>query len=344
MIEIDGAIGEGGGQVLRSALSLSLLSGQSFSMTRIRARRRKPGLRPQHLAAVRAAATISNASVDGDRTGSSQLHFVPGSVNSGDYRFDIGTAGATALVLQTILLPLAMANGDSRLTLTGGTHVPWSPCFHYLDWQWRPFMARLGVPFELTLNIAGFYPRGGGELQAAIPGGAHPCGIDLESRGRLSQIPGLSAVANLPDDIAERQRRQAMKRLSILVPKMAVDIQTVSLPAASKGTLLLLLAEFEHSTACFFGLGALHKRAEQVADDAVEELAAFLDTDGAVDPWLADQLLLPLAVAEEASVFRTSSVTRHLLTNAEVIGRFLPDRISVTGAIGSVGTVVLRSG
>lgn len=342
MIEIDGAIGEGGGQVLRSALSLSLLTGQAFDINRIRARRDKPGLRPQHLAAVQAAAKISDASIAGDRIGSSRLHFVPGAVRSGDYHFDIGTAGATTLVLQTVLLPLAMASGLSRLTLSGGTHVPWSPCFHYLDWQWRPFMARLGVPFELTLAMAGFYPRGGGELQAVIPGGAQPCGIELAARGRLQRIQGLSAVANLPEDIAERQRRQALKRLSILPPETAVDIQIASLPATSKGTLLLLRAEFELSQACFFGLGELHKRAEQVADEAADELASFLRTDGAVDPWLADQLLLPLAMAKEDSVLRTSRVSRHLLTNAEVLRQFLPVRISVEGESGKAGTVLLQ--
>ena len=159
-LQIDGAMGEGGGQVLRSALTLSLLTGQSFRLVRIRAKRDQPGLRPQHLAAVQAAARLAGAEVRGDRTGSEEIEFAPGPVRSGDYFFDIGTAGATSLVLQTLLLPLALAPAKSSVAIRGGTHVPWSPCFHYLDRQWRPFLNHVGIPFDLTMTMAGFYPRG----------------------------------------------------------------------------------------------------------------------------------------------------------------------------------------
>ena len=174
MIVIDGSIGEGGGQILRSALSLSLLTGQAFDIKNVRARRSNPGLRPQHLSAVQAATQISRASVDGDRKGSSRITFNPGPVQAGEYHFDIGTAGATSLVLQTLLLPLALVQGTSRLTITGGTHVPWSPCFHYLDWHWVRILSRIGIDFDLSLIKAGFFPRGGGEVHATIPGGASP--------------------------------------------------------------------------------------------------------------------------------------------------------------------------
>ena len=152
-------MGEGGGQILRNALSLSLLTGKAFTITNIRAARSTPGLRPQHLAAVSAAAGLSRAKVDGDRIGSLRLTFEPGPVEPGRYHFDIGTAGATTLVLQTVLLPLAMAMSPSHLTITGGTHVPWGPCFHYLDWHWRIILARMGIEFDLSLARAGFYPQ-----------------------------------------------------------------------------------------------------------------------------------------------------------------------------------------
>ena len=343
MIVIDGSTGEGGGQILRSALSLSLLTGQPFNLTNVRAGRPKPGLRPQHLSAVQAAAQISRASVDGDRKGSSQITFIPGPVQPGDYHFDIGTAGATSLVLQTLLLPLALVQDPSHLTITGGTHVPWSPCFHYLDWHWARFLSRMGIHFNLSLINAGFYPRGGGELRAVIPGSAELKGVDLSHRGPLQRVYGLSAVANLPLDIAERQRRQSRKRLMNLITTVDVDVQIESLPAQSKGTMLLLLAEFEHTHACFFALGAPGKPAERVADEAVEDLAKFLKTDGAVDHWLADQLLLPLAISNQPCVLRTSEVTQHLLTNLEVIRHFLAVDTVVDGPLGTPAFIRLHT-
>ena len=342
-IEVDGAMGEGGGQVLRSALSLSLLTGQSFRLSRIRANRDRPGLLPQHLAAVQAAARVAGTEVRGDRVGSEEIEFAPGPVRPGDYIFDIGTAGAISLVQQTLLLPLALAPGTSSVTIRGGTHVPWSPCFHYLDWQWRPLLARIGVPFDLTMTMAGFYPQGGGELQAQIPGGIRPTPLRLTERGPLRSIRGLSAVANLPREIAERQRSQALRRLRNLLLDQEPEVVVEELPAASQGTVLLLLAECESGRACCFALGARGKRAERVAAEAVDALAAVLRSDGAVDPWLADQLLLPLALADGPSELRTSEVTAHLLTNAEVIRLFLPVEIGVDGALGGPGTVQLHA-
>jgi RNA 3'-terminal phosphate cyclase (ATP) len=337
MIEIDGMTGEGGGQVLRSSLSLSLLTGQPVHLTRIRAGRDRPGLGYQHRMAVQAAGRISAAGIEGDRIGSQELYFSPAAVIPGSYHFDIGTAGATSLVLQTVLLPLALAAGGSRLSVTGGTHVPWSPCFHYLDWHWRPLLARLGVRFELEMALAGFYPQGGGEVHAVLPGGARLRGIALGTRGRLLRVHGLSAFANLAPEIGERQRSRVLRQLREL--DCDIDIALASLPARSRGTVLILLAVFEHGQACFFSLGARGKRAERVADEAAADLRQFLATDGAVDRWLADQLLLPLACAGQSSVVRTSAVTTHLLTNAAVIRQFLPVAISVSGALGQPATI-----
>ena len=344
LLGIDGSMGEGGGQVLRSSLSLAILTGKPIRVSRIRADRDRPGLRPQHLMALRSAARISKGIVSGDRVGSTVITFEPGPTQPGNYLFDIGTAGATSLVMQTLLLPLALADGSSTVTIHGGTHVPWSPCFHYLDWSWRPLLHRIGVNFTLELQMAGFYPHGGGQIAAYIPGGSRIHGLRLDARGRLLGIRGLSAVADLPREIAERQRNQALKRLHALsgLPEYTIDI--TSLPTRSKGTLLLLLAEFEQGLACFFALGARGKRAERVADEAVDALVEFLATDATLDHRIADQLLLPLALADSGSEFITSRVTGHLLTNARVIREFLQADIRIDAACGEPSRVTIEPG
>ena len=335
MIEIDGSIGEGGGQVLRSALALSILTGQALRITNIRARRSKPGLMAQHLKAVDAAAAISKARVQGAALNSRQLVFEPTEIRSGRYKFDIQTAGATTLVLQTIFLPLSRASSASSVIITGGTHVPWSPSYHYLELNWLPLLIEMGFDAQISLDQAGFYPQGGGRISAVI----RPAGIiqplNLTRRGQLLRLQGISAVANLPLSIAERQKRQALRRLEKLRP----HIKTLQMPARFKGTLLLLFAEFESGRACFFGLGKLGKPAEQVADEAVDGLEAFLETDGTVDPYLADQLLLPLCLANGPSELRTSRVSEHLLTNAAILRAFLPVEIDIQAGLGEPGLV-----
>ena len=196
-----------------------------------------------------------------------------------------------------------------------------------------------GIDLDLQLQMAGFYPHGGGQVAARIAGGSRVRGLHLTERGRLVRIHGLSAVADLPQEIAERQRMQALKRLDKVIRKAPVGIEISSLPARSRGTLLLLLAEFEHSKACFFALGARGKRAESVADEAVDYLAEFLSTRATLDYWMADQLLLPLSLAGEESVFVTSRSTQHLMTNAEVIKLFLPVQISIEGTPGETAKV-----
>lgn len=336
MIEIDGAFGEGGGQILRSSLSLSALTGQPMRITRIRARRAKPGLMPQHLKAVEAMAAITSARVEGAALGSQTLTFAPGPVQPGDYHFEIGTAGATSLVLQTVFLPLALAGAPSTVFIGGGTHVPWSPCFHYLQWQWLHYLRAIGLEAELELEKAGFYPRGGGRIHAAIHPARHLSPLRMVQRGNLRHVRGISAVARLPLRIAERQREQALQRLSVL--PIPLEIENLELPAGSPGTLLLLLGEFEETRACFYSLGERGKRAEAVADEAADQLLGFLKTDGAVDPHLADQLVLPLALAAGTSELRVA-LTPHLRTNSELLRHFLPVRITIEGEPDRVGTV-----
>jgi RNA 3'-phosphate cyclase len=337
MIYINGSIGEGGGQVLRSALTLSILTGQPLRIEQIRAGRSRPGLQAQHLQAVRAAAAVSRAQVEGDEKNSTSLTFRPGAVQPGRYTFDIGTAGSTSLVLQTIFLPLCFAPGKSTVTLRGGTHVPFSPPYHFLEWSWLPVMQQAGCRAELSLVQTGFNPGGGGEVIVVIRPVDSLKPLDLTERGPLRRVQGLSAAANLEAEIAKRQKLQALRRLNERLRE--AKIRDVVLIAASPGTFLVLLAEFEPAQACFSALGEKGKRAERVADEAVDALEDHLSREGAVEPHLADQILLPLALAEGDSRFTTTAVTGHLLTNAQVIEAFVPVKITIEGQEGGPGTV-----
>lgn len=343
MIEIDGAIGEGGGQVLRTALSLSIITRKPFLINNIRARRSKSGLMAQHLKAVDAAAAISRATVEGAAIGSSKLVFEPGEIRTERYKFEIGTAGSTSLVLQTILMPLSMASSASTVTILGGTHVPWSPSYHYLDLNWRPVMQSAGYDFQLSLDQCGFFPEGGGRITATIRPFQRIKPLQIESRGELTRISGISAVANLDISIAERQKRQALGRLSRRFPALLIKI--IQLPSFNKGTFLLLAAEFTSdnegypSSACFCSLGERGKPAERVADEAVNAFEAYLLSGGAIDQYLADQLLLPLSVADGTSIFSTAKITQHILTNAEVIRHFLPIEIDISGSLNEPGLI-----
>jgi RNA 3'-terminal phosphate cyclase (ATP) len=341
MIEIDGAKGEGGGQILRSALTLSLMTYRDFRILNIRAGRSKPGLRPQHLASVNAAASVGQAQVKGARLESREIEFQPTSIHPGTYRFEIPTAGSTSLVLQTVFLPLSIAVSPSEIEIMGGTHVPWSPCFHYLEANWLPAMELQGFRADLTLEKAGFYPQGGGRIRTLIqPLKKKIAPLRRLQRGDLQRIRGISTVSNLPESIAQRQQNRAVKRLADLGCPVEIEIRT--LPSPGKGSLLLLHAEFEAGQACYFGLGARGKTAERVADEAVGALLTFLRGEGVVDKYLADQLLLPLAFADGDSEFRTSKITQHLLTNADVVRAFGAAEIDVQGKLGQSGVIEIR--
>jgi RNA 3'-terminal phosphate cyclase (ATP) len=345
MIEIDGSLGEGGGQVLRTSLTLSIITGKPFCISTIRKNRSKPGLKAQHLKAVDAAAAISKAQVEGAALNSESLTFAPSAIRSGRYRFDIGTAGAATLVLQTVLVPLSMADSASSIIITGGTHVPWSPCFDYLSLQWLHYLQLIGFDAQIDLDQAGFYPKGGGRISATIRPARPNSPLKLAKRGRLLKVTGVSAVANLPQDIAERQKRQAMLRLQKIgwgnsTPDIRIKLESLRSPV--KGTYLLLLARFEESQCCYFSLGKLGKPAERVADDAIDAFASFVETDGVVDQYLVDQLLIPLCISHGESQIRTSQITRHTITNAEIIRAFLPARIVIDGEPGQPGSITIR--
>lgn len=321
MLTLDGSHGEGGGQILRSALALSLLLQRPIRVTNIRAGRSKPGLRPQHLAAVQAAARIGQAQVEGASPGSQEITFRPQGVRGGNYRFAIPTAGAATLLLQTVLLPLALAGETSTLRLQGGTHVPWSPTYEYLAWHFAPFIERLGLRLRVQLVKAGFYPKGGGEMIVRIRPAEEPLRpLRLTGRGALLRVRGLSAVANLPDHILRRQKHQALRRLQGL--PCPVKVRSERLPSPGQGTVVVLRAEAEQGAGCFTALGAKGKPAERVADEAADALLAYLESHAAVDAHLADQILLPLAFAAEPSVFTTEALTDHLRTLAWLLETF----------------------
>ena len=325
VVAIDGSLGEGGGQVLRTSLTLAMLTGKELRIANVRAGRSSPGLRHQHLTAVKAAAAVCQADVTGAQLGSQRVVFRPGEVKPGRYRFRIPTAGSAGLVLQTIFYPLAGASASSRIEVEGGTHVPWSPCYHYLDWQWRPFLQRIGYRLSLSLEQAGYYPRGGGKLQAVIEPGMGSEPLLIEERGAIEQIRGLSAVSNLPEHIARRQRKRTVARLGADFPLN--DIRVKSIPAAGKGSVMLLLIEFSSSQACYFSLGEKGKRAEIVADQAVDQVLDCIQSRGAVDTYLADQLLLPLSLTGKRSRIVLPEISEHLRTNARVIEKFLETKI-----------------
>jgi RNA 3'-terminal phosphate cyclase (ATP) len=322
LIPVDGELGEGGGQILRSALTLATVTGQGFEVTRIRARRSRPGLRPQHLAAVRAAAMSCGAQVHGAFDGSPDLRFQPGPAGAGTFDFDIGTAGSTTLVLQTILPALATANEPSRISISGGTHVPLSPGFHFLARHWGPVVGRLGLHLRAKLERAGFAPRGDGRVRAEVSPWTEPAGLDLTRRGELLEIRGLSTAARLRGDVAPRQA-DAARTLLWEQRRLESSWEVLEMPSASPGSYLQLEAVFENGRAAFALLGRRGLRAEVVGERSARELLRFLDVEEAgVDPWLADQLAVPLALAGEGGRLTTSNVTAHLETVAEVLRQF----------------------
>jgi RNA 3'-terminal phosphate cyclase (ATP) len=343
IIELDGALGEGGGQILRTSLALSLLTGRPFHLANIRARRPKPGLQPQHLMSVRAAAEIGQAAIQGASKGSQDLVFEPGSVTGGTYTFSIGTAGSTGLVLQTVYLPLALkGKRSSRLTICGGTHVKASPSFHFLDITWRAYLERMGLIVNLELVGTGFYPRGGGTIKATIEPSSGVRPLRLSSCG--GEVPlavtGVALVSGLPDSVAERMAQRATTRLKKQRIPCELSIENW---AGSPGAGIALVLHGRPVPTVFFGLGERGKPAERVADEAVDELLAHAAAGAcAVDSHSADQILLPLAMAEGPSEYPVSRVTQHLLTNQQVVSHFLDREIRCEGAEGTPGRVVIE--
>jgi RNA 3'-terminal phosphate cyclase (ATP) len=276
----------------------------------------------------------------GAETGSQSLTFIPEEVKGGEYTFAISTAGSAALVLQTILLPLCLALDGSSVRIQGGTHVPWSPSAEYLQWAWLPVLARLGYFAEVTCERAGFFPKGGGLLKATIQAKGIPSPINWKHRSPLKGFVIISASANLPDHVATRQAKRARELLKEWDVHVVENI--VEYDAVDRGTILFVSPQFELGHASFFGLGKRGKPAEIVAKEATDQLVVFLSGDAVIDPFLADQILIPLALASEPSEFTTAKVTKHLTTNASVVEQFNVAAVEVHGQIGHPGLVTIQ--
>jgi RNA 3'-terminal phosphate cyclase (ATP) len=339
MIRIDGSVGEGGGQMLRSALSLSLATGKAFRMENIRAKRERPGLLRQHLTAVLAASEIGSAQVEGATLGSKTLTFIPGPVRSGTYHFAVGTAGSATLVFQTILPALMTASGASEIRIEGGTHNMQAPPFDFLEKAFLPLIAALGPRVEVQLERYGFYPAGGGSFLARI----EPCQtlkpMQLVNRGEITGKTASAIVANLPRNIAQRELNTVADLLNWNAQSMNI-IETKN--SVGPGNIVFVEVVSSGLTEVFSGFGKIGKSAESVASDACESARSYLASGAAVGEHLADQLLLPFALAGGGS-FTAEKLNLHARTNIDVITKFLPAKFEATQA-GESSRLEVRSG
>lgn len=318
MMELDGS--QGGGQLLRSALTLSLCTGIGFTMHDIRAQRRRPGLMRQHLTAVTAAARVGNACTQGVQLGATSLRFEPGLVCAGDYQFATGSAGSATLVLQTILPALWQAAAPSRVRLEGGTHNPLAPSADFIADAYLPALARMGVQASLELQQHGFHPAGGGVLQVEVAPCAALQACDFHDRGNLASIEATVLMSGLSSSIGLRE-------LQVLAERLGVDphprhVRSVR-PALGPGNVALVHVRHDAHVEVFSGHGERGVSAEQVGARLAGQVQQYLQGSGCVGEHLSDQLLLPMALAGAGS-FTTAAISEHLVSNARLIEKFLP--------------------
>lgn len=317
-IQIDGSQGEGGGQILRTALALSMITGQAFELTNIRAGRKKPGLMRQHLVCVQASQQISQAYVEGAELHSQRLYFAPQHVQSGKYQFQIGSAGSTTLVLQTLLPALLLQSEASELTITGGTHNPLAPTADFIEQCFLPALTKLGIESEFKLNKAGFFPIGAGEIQVKIQPWQQRKKLCLLERGKLQSTEAFAAVLNISTEAQIAQRE-----LATLNQRLKLDTQQqFHLNGVSQGNTLYVKVKLEHHTQLFTALGEIRKSAEHIANHLADQVQQYMQSNAAVDEYLADQLLLPLALSQGGE-FTAQSMSEHTRTQACMIEKFI---------------------
>ncbi len=330
MISLDGSQGEGGGQIVRSSLTLAIVTGTPLELRNIRAGRKKPGLQRQHLTAVRAAAEISDAHVEGDNLGSSKLVFHPQQVRAGEFTFRIGTAGSTTLVLQTILPALCLAAGPSQITLEGGTHNPLAPTFDFVERVYLPLFAQMGPRFACELFSHGFFPAGGGRFSVAIHPSSQFGRLELLDRGALETQRARVLLAGLPQHIAERERK--VIRADEQWRRAKCDLESID-SSSGPGNVVELQMQFERVTEIVTSFGQRGIRAEKVAKTALNEARRFLRSTAAVGEHLADQLLLPLGIGAHqgtgGGAFRTSCLSSHTTTHVDLLKQFLSIRVDI---------------
>jgi RNA 3'-terminal phosphate cyclase (ATP) len=337
VIVVDGSYGEGGGQILRTSAALSCITGQDIRVINIRVKRKNPGLRPQHITALKAAATLCNAETEGLEIGSKEIFFRPGSVKSGNFKFDIGTAGSVTLVLQTLLPIMAYASGSVKLVLKGGTDVPWSPTIDYLRYVMFYHLRSLGYEVHVTLIRRGHYPKGGGLVEVEVPSppkGFRP--INKVFRGDVLEIKGISHCVRLPTHVARRQAisaRDTLRKAGLDIPININEewYDPASDPHLGPGSGITLWAIAKESVLGSDALGAKGKRAEIVGKEAADKLIADLSTGMALDTHMSDNILIFLSLADGRSVIGGASLTLHALTVMWLLKKFLSVSIEVEG-------------
>ena len=332
-IELDGSQGEGGGQILRSALTLSMITGTPFRIERIRARRERPGLLRQHLTAVNAAAKICGAKVAGNVLGSPTLEFAPGHIRGGDFHFAIGTAGSCTLVLQTILPALWFAERPSSVTVSGGTHNPAAPPADFLLRAWLPLLRKMGVDMDIELVRHGFYPAGGGELRATVRPTKALRPLVLAERGELNATHAIAVVAGLPTEIAQRE----LECLATQLGQIEQELRVLS-SREGPGNVVMVELRHTHVTELFVAFGEKGVAAEAVATQVAKETRRYLADHACIGEYLADQLLLPMALAGSGG-YTTTTLSPHLMTNREIIQQFLP--VTVTFEVDKMHRVTI---
>jgi len=310
--------------MLRTSVTLSLLSGFPVRVRNIRAKRSRPGLQRQHLTAVRAAAAIGRATLTGAEKGSTDLVFEPGPITHGDYELAVGTAGSTMLVLQTILYPLLLTPGESSIELSGGTHNPMAPTFDYLDKVLAPHLRAMGAQFELELIAPGFYPNGGGKVRLTVRGTTALNRIEILQRGDITGRFARALVSDLPVSIAHRELIVVQRKLDWPWTEMKKE----RVKGFGPGNVLSLELHHGGGTSMFTGFGEKGVSAEEVAESTIKHVLDFQPAHAPVDEHLADQLLLPMALAG-GGAFRTVEPTLHTRTQARLIQRFLPVEIAI---------------
>lgn len=338
-IIIDGTLGEGGGQILRTALAMSLVTGAPFRIVNIRGGRPKPGLMRQHLTSVTAAVQVGQAVVKGDSIGSQELYFAPTTIRPGQLQYAVGTAGSCGLVLQTVLPALVTADGESELILEGGTHNPFAPPFDFLARSFLPLLNRMGPTVSTVLERPGFYPAGGGKMVVSVRPTAKLLPVEIMERGEIRRQTARAMVARLPRAIGERE-------LSVIAEKLRWDRRGLRVEeiadAPGPGNALILEIESEHITEVFTSFGQRGVPAEQVASQAANAASEYLAAGAPVGRHLADQLLVPMALAGRGK-FRTLSLSRHTVTNTEIIKRFLPVEMSSAHVGGDIWEISLAT-
>ncbi|RKH98282.1 RNA 3'-terminal phosphate cyclase [Corallococcus sp. AB038B] len=338
MVRIDGSQGEGGGQVLRTALALSLVTGTPFEMVNVRAGRAKPGLLRQHLTALKAAETVGAAEVTGAELGSKQLSFHPRALSAGNYHFAVGTAGSATLVLQTVLPALLHAEGASTLMLEGGTHNPAAPPFEFLEKAYLPLLRRMGPRVDVTLERPGYYPAGGGRFRVDIhPSKLQP--LQLLERGRVLRTEAVAQVAAIPFDVAKRELDTVAAALKLRPDQQRPEELK---RAFGPGNVLRVEVESEHVTEVFTGFGERGKRAEVVAEEVAAKVKRYLDAGVPVGEHLCDQLLLLCALAKGGN-FRTVALDSHSLTQRETMAWFLDVKVDARELERDVHEVTVRA-